>query len=50
MKRTIYKIAVRQHSTYTEFRTVYEKDGRFYIKDEGKICDVTDQMERFRYR
>lgn len=48
MKRTEWVIAVWQRSTYTEYRSVMEKDGRYYIKDGGEIFDVTDKQDNFR--
>ena len=47
MKKTDYIFMVRMTSTQGIYRTVWEKDGRYYVKDEGKVWDVTDQKDRF---
>lgn len=47
MKRTEWAIAVRQTSRYTVYRSVMEQDGRYYIRDNGELFDVTDRQNRF---
>ena len=47
MKRTKWAMAVSMNSTYVVYRAVWEKDGRYYVKDEDKIWDVTDKKNTF---
>ena len=47
MKRTEWAIAVRQTSLYIVYRSVMEQDGRYYIRDNGELFDVTDRQDRF---
>lgn len=47
MKNTGLKFMVRMTTSCGIYRTVWEKDGKYYIKDEGKLWDVTDKKEHF---
>ena len=48
MKRTEYAIAWKQTSTATIYRSVITDGNRFYVKDNGRLWDVTDWKDDFR--
>ncbi len=48
MKNTGLKFMVRMTTSQGIYRTVWEKEGRYFVKDGGKLWDVTDKKEYFR--
>ena len=50
MKNTRETIAVIQHSTYTECRTVWQDGDRYFIKDRGKLTEVFKKGSGFYFR
>lgn len=48
LHRTEYVICVGKKNGYDVYRTVYTADnGKYYIKHNKKILDVTDDQTRF---
>lgn len=47
MKKTDYQFMVSCDVYKGTFRRVYEQDGKYYVKYNGKIIDVTDKKEHF---
>lgn len=49
MKRTNYKLCCGKKNGYDVYRSVYEKDGKFFVKWNGTIIDVTEDRSSFTY-
>lgn len=47
MKKTNYCFMVSSSFINAIWRRVYEKDGRFYVKWNGAVIDVTDKKNEF---
>lgn len=47
MKNTGLKFMVKMSTYGGVYRTVWEKDGRYYVKDGGRLWDVTDKKDHF---
>ena len=46
MKKTEYAFQVSETIYLIPiYRRIWEQDGRYYIKSEGKLFDVTDKQE-----
>ncbi len=50
MKKTNYKVLVTITNTQPIYRVVWEKDGRFFVKYDGKITDVTHRYDNFQIK
>lgn len=48
MKRTQYKFLVSITNTVPVYRRVWENNGRFFVKYNGKWNDITDKRNDFR--
>lgn len=49
MKRTGYAVAVEQHSTYIEYRMVFTDGTHYYIKRNGKLINVDEDIKSGHY-
>lgn len=47
MKKTNYSFIVTITTANAISRRVYEKDGRYYVKWNGEVIDVTDKKNDF---
>ncbi len=47
MRKTIYKLLVTITNTQPVYRTVWEQDGHFFVKYNGKTSDVTNMRDKF---
>lgn len=50
MKKTQYTFMVSEGSVYNYkgiWRRVYEQDGRYFVKYEGRVIDVTKVQDKF---
>lgn len=47
MKQTDYKLCCGKKNGYDEYRVVLEKDGRYFVKWNNKIIDVTENKKDF---
>lgn len=50
MKRTDYKLCCGKQSGYDVYRVVFEKDGRFFVKWNNELIDVTNDRKYFVYK
>lgn len=47
MKRTEYELCCGTRNGYPVYRTVFEKDGRYFVKWNNQIIDVTNDKNDF---
>lgn len=47
MKKTEYKLCCGKQNGYDVYRIVFEKDGRYFVKWNNKVIDVTDNKKEF---
>ena len=48
--KTNYEVMMRMSTYYAIYRTVYQKDDKYYVSYDGEICDVTYRKDCFRYK